>query len=78
MKLVTQKIYCPACGKLVRAREQKSGSESLVLCTQCGRQLHSWNGLRWKSGPADPTKQGEPESPVQVGTRRPAPNRKAN
>jgi hypothetical protein len=76
MKLITTKLYCPGCGKLVRAREQKSGSESLVICTQCGRQLHSWNGLRWKSGPADPTRQGEPETTVQLGARRPMGSRK--
>jgi hypothetical protein len=49
MKFVVKREYCPVCRKLVRAREQVIGPETLAICTQCGRHLYSWNGLRWKS-----------------------------
>jgi hypothetical protein len=47
-KISSKKIYCPACSKLVRTKEQKGDPGILKICTQCGRQLYSWNGIIWK------------------------------
>ncbi len=48
MKMLIKRVYCPFCRKLVRAREEASGHNTLVICTQCGRQLYDWNGIRFK------------------------------
>jgi len=76
MKLVIKRTYCPVCQKLVRAREQAAGPETQVICTQCGRILYSWNGIRWIRDPKDQTKQEAAEKPAAVGTRKPAASRK--
>jgi len=80
MKLIIKKLFCHECQKLVRTREQKSGRETQIICTQCGRLLYSWNGLRWKSEPKKTNDQVETQAetviPAHVATRRPAVNRK--
>ncbi|MGA2158286.1 MAG: hypothetical protein ABSG90_03600 [Dehalococcoidia bacterium] len=48
MKMIVKKVYCPFDHKLVRAREEASGRNKLIICTQCGRQLYDWNGIRFK------------------------------
>jgi RNase P subunit RPR2 len=48
MKMLIKRVYCPFCRKLVRAREEASGHNTLIMCTQCGRQLYDWNGIRFK------------------------------
>jgi len=47
MKLVIKKSYCPACHRLVYPKQQANKVEVHLLCPRCGRQLYSWNGLRW-------------------------------
>jgi len=94
MRLIIKRSYCPVCGKLVKTREQKSGTETIVVCTQCGRQLYSWNGIRWKSGPQEPAKESaaasspglpksvqpppNPPAPAASEARRPAARRKTS
>jgi len=47
MRIDTRRAYCPSCQKLVRVRAEVGKSETQILCTQCGRQLYSFNGVRW-------------------------------
>jgi hypothetical protein len=94
MKFVIKRSYCPACHKLVRAREEKVGSDIDVVCTQCGKHLYSWNGIRWKSVSDEPAREpiaaGLPlkanlapnasaaPAGATAGTHRPAVKRKAS
>ncbi len=48
MKIAVKRVYCPSCQRLVRIRDEASGRNTLITCTQCGRQLYEWNGIRFK------------------------------
>ena len=48
ISLCAKKIYCSACGRLIRCREQKNNGKTNVLCTRCGKLLRVWDGIRWR------------------------------
>jgi len=77
MKLIVKRMYCPTCLKLIRARDEKAGSEIQVICTQCGTILYSWNGIRWKRTPKESNKQMEVKISAPVSPRKATADNKA-
>jgi hypothetical protein len=46
MKTCLKRVFCPACGKLVRCHEEKAEHGKQITC-QSGHGLRIWNGVRW-------------------------------
>ncbi|MCH8088297.1 MAG: hypothetical protein IIC81_10700 [Chloroflexi bacterium] len=48
MDLLSKKIYCTRCKKLVRSSQQKESETTTILCRSCGTAIYSWDGVSWK------------------------------
>jgi RNase P subunit RPR2 len=48
MKIVTRRLHCPKCEKLVNGREQVADESRQVFCTRCGSLLRVWDGIKWR------------------------------
>ena len=48
MDLLSKKIYCTRCKKLVRSSKQSESETTTILCRSCGTAIYSWDGVSWK------------------------------
>lgn len=48
MNLVSKKIYCSTCSKLVRSKLEKEEDLQYVVCCRCGRRICVSSGIVWK------------------------------
>ncbi len=48
MKIVTRRLHCPKCERLVNGREQVSEETRQVFCTRCGSLIWVWDGIKWR------------------------------
>jgi len=48
MKIVTKRMQCPKCERLVTGREQAAADKRQVFCTRCGQLLWVSDGIKWR------------------------------
>jgi RNase P subunit RPR2 len=49
MKILVKKVFCSACHRLVRGKEQKSNGNMDINCSICGKLIRVWNKLNWRT-----------------------------
>ncbi len=47
MKILTKRMRCPKCEKLVTGREQVTDDTRQVFCNRCGQLLWVSDGIKW-------------------------------
>ena len=48
MKICVKRVYCPACHRLTRPREEKANGMLRILCQRCGKLLWTKDSVSWK------------------------------